>query len=385
MQVWFVSGTAPPIHCGIGDYTHKLALALAEQGAVISVLTSRAGIAASNERKVAVLPLVSQWNTAARAEILAQLQLARPQVVNVQYPTQLYGRDLTINLLPAFIRRQTRIPVITTIHEFSTFRWLGKLRIGLSGVTSNRVIVTDQTNLCQIESMFPFLKTKLDHVPIGANIEPQLAQFNRAQQRAHYGAAESDIVLAYFGFISPSKGLETLLPAFALAQRAHPALRLLLVADRHAADPIYADYHRKIENMIDQLASRERVYWTGYVSPAQVSAFLASADLAVLPFTDGASLRRTTMISCLMHGLPTLTTSGEGTTRDGLGEETGIRLVPPANVPALANAIETLASAPAERQRLSARARTFANRFTWSSVAQQTLTIYEQVIHARVF
>jgi glycosyltransferase involved in cell wall biosynthesis len=134
--------------------------------------------------------------------------------------------------------------------------------------------------------------------------------------------------------------------------------------------------------MLAQLFPRERVYWTDYVSPTQVSAFLASADIAVLPFVDGASLRRTTLLSMLLHGLPTLTTSGAGTIRDGLGEEAGVQLVPPANIPALANAIKVLASDPAERQRLSVHARAFANRFTWSSVAHQTLTIYDQVINA---
>ncbi len=384
MRVCFISGSYPPIRCGIGDYTQKLTTALAKQGVSVSIITSRAGVAASNDGKVTVLPLVSQWNAAARAEILAQLKLTRPQLVNIQYPTQLYGRDLNINLLPTFIRRQTRIPVITTVHEFSTYRGAGKLRVGLSGLTSNRIIVTDQTNLRQIESVFPFLKTKLVHVPIGANIEPQFVSFNRQQQRALYGATESDVVLAYFGFISPSKGLETLLPAFELAQRAYPELRLLLIANHHVADANFADYHRRIEDMLAQLFPRERVYWTDYVSPTQVSAFLASADIAVLPFVDGASLRRTTLLSTLLHGLPTLTTSGAGTIRDGLGEEAGVQLVPPANIPALANAIKVLASDPAERQRLSVHARAFANRFTWSSVAHQTLTIYDQVINAHL-
>ncbi len=384
MRVCLISGSYPPIHCGIGDFALKLATAMAQQGAMIQIITSRHEVAASCGGGVTVLPLVDKWNLGALSLILAQLRTELPDLVNVQYPTQQYGRSLAINVLPTFLRVQLRLPVVTTIHEFGTYRQLGKLRVALSGLTSHRLVVTDQANLRQIESFVPFLKTKLELIPIGANIEPCMSNVQRQQQRAMYGATDADIVLAYFGFISPSKGLETLLPAFQTARRANSGLRLLLIADRDPADASYADYHRRIENLLDQLDLHEQVHWTGYVSPAQVSALLASADIAVLPFRDGASLRRTTLISALSHGLPTLSTIGVGATRDSLGEDTGVRLIPPSNVLVLAEAILTLASDPAGRLRLSEHARQFASRFRWDNIARQTLSVFERVLNANL-
>ncbi len=42
MRVMLITGSFPPMHCGVGDYTCKLAAALAERADLcVTVLTSR--------------------------------------------------------------------------------------------------------------------------------------------------------------------------------------------------------------------------------------------------------------------------------------------------------------------------------------------------------
>lgn len=377
MKVCFISGSYPPILCGIGDFAQRLATQLGEQGVSVQILTSKEGVSAERDGAVTIRPVVRQWNFSALPAILAEVRALAPDLVNIQYPTQRYGRQPLVNLLPIFIRARLHIPVITTVHEFSTYRRLGRWRVGLSVVTSDQVIVTDQTNLAQMERAFPNARSKLHRIPIGANIEPQLAQdFDRRRVRASIGATDSDVVIAYFGFISPSKGIEILLHAFKRARLEYPdlPLRLLLIASREPSEPRYAAYHHMIEQMLDALQMGDRIYWSGYRPSNQVSAYLASADLAVLSFSDGASLRRTTMLSALAHGLPVLSTGDRAPCP-------GVQVTPIGDIAALSKAIVHLGGDRQLLTTLAAEARRAVANLSWPAIAHQTTAVFDAVLH----
>lgn len=50
------------------------------------------------------------------------------------------------------------------------------------------------------------------------------------------------------------------------------------------------------------------MYRTGYTDLAAVSANLMAADVVVMPYRDGVSFRRTTLIAALRHGCPVVST-----------------------------------------------------------------------------
>lgn len=379
MKTCFISGSYPPLPCGIGDYTHRLATTLVQQGTDVEVLTSPGGVR-EQDSPVRVRPVVHSWTAPTLGLILAQLRAIRPEVVNIQYPTPRYGRHPFINLLPFFIRAILQLPVVTTIHEFTTFRRLGRARVGLSVLSSSRVIVTERQNLSEIGCALPLSRGKLHHVPLGANIEPSLAaDFDRLSQRTGYGATESDLVIVYFGFISPSKGVETLLHAFRRLLAEHPECpaRLLLVAGREPVEPAYAPLHRQVEALLAEPPLCEHVFWTDYCSIEEVSAYLASADLAVLPFNDGVSLRRGSLLAVLAHGLPVISTPATNY-KNELDEENGIFLAPN-DEQALSMAMVTLAKDVNRRAKLALQAKKFATTFSWPTIAAQTQHIYQLV------
>ncbi len=381
MRVCFVSGSYPPIRCGIGDFTQRLAAALTQQGVDVVVLTSKDSVMPGRDGAVLRVPIVSNWNLRALPAILTELRALAPDLVNIQYPTPRYGRQPLVNLLPWFIRTRLHIPTVTTVHEFSTFQWLGKWRIGLSVLSSDYIIVPDQVNLEQMRRMFPNVRSRSTRVPIGANIEPQLPNdFDRQRVRAGYRATDTDVVIAYFGFISPSKGIETLLRAFKRASQAQPNLHLLLIASREPADPNYAAYHHQIATLIEESTVNDRIFWTGYASALQISAYLASADFAALPFTDGASLRRTSLLTALAHGLPVISTALPNPIPDSLHDETGLVLTPVQDALALEKAIIDLANDDIRRKTLAAGARQFAGTISWTGISTQTLVVYRHIL-----
>jgi glycosyltransferase involved in cell wall biosynthesis len=143
--------------------------------------------------------------------------------------------------------------------------------------------------------------------------------------------------------------------------------------------------------------------WTGFVAPQEVSAALLSADMAVLPFTDGASFRRGSLLAVLEHALPMITT-GPTDDRKNAGSEVRGRnaedlptswptlehevnclLVPPGEPEALADAIERLACDPTLQASLRGGARKLAGFFGWERIAQMHGELYDRCRFDKVF
>jgi glycosyltransferase involved in cell wall biosynthesis len=71
--------------------------------------------------------------------------------------------------------------------------------------------------------------------------------------------------------------------------------------------------------------------------------------------------------------------------RGSLGEivEDAAITFDPESPRAIAAAIERLLGDPAERERLSAKGRAHAERFSWAETARQTLNVYERTLGTR--
>jgi len=186
--------------------------------------------------------------------------------------------------------------------------------------------------------------------------------------------------------ISRTKGLDTLLDA--LAQL--PARFHLLIIGGAATAPEDRVYAEAIRRQIVELGLDQRVIITGQSAEADVSAHLLAADIAALPFADGASLRRGSLLAALAHGLPVVTTDDRASSasihrpssiahRPLIDGENAL-LVQPGDAPALAAAIERLASDSGLRQQLAAGGRALAAQFGWDAIATQHERLYARLM-----
>jgi glycosyltransferase involved in cell wall biosynthesis len=83
----------------------------------------------------------------------------------------------------------------------------------------------------------------------------------------------------------------------------HPGVRLLLLG---RGGPAFAARLRERLPEADPVAP-------GELAPRELSLHLQAADAALQPYPDGVDTRRTTMMACIAHGLPTATTEGRFT------------------------------------------------------------------------
>lgn len=389
MRVLFITGEFPPMQGGVGDCTNEIAKALSACGVEVQVLTSRSAVN-HQPSVVSVLPTVDKWNWSILRVISNVCRAYQPHIVHLQYQTGAFGMHPAINFLPRYFRGRPgdagRVPrIVTTFHDLRVpylFPKAGPVRDWVTRSLAEACDAVIATNDEDYARLATWTLRFLSLIPIGSNIAATLpADYDRNAWRAKLGVAENETLLCYFGFLNESKGGETLVRA--LAQMPQAKL-LMLGGQTGASDPTNVAYLAKIKSLISNLQLTNRVLWTDHVAPAMVSAHLRACDVCVLPYRDGASYRRGTLMAALAHGCAIVTTvvnapasvvSKLPPLRDG----ENCMLIPPDAPPAIVSAVQRLMASRELREHIGAGAQKLAAHFTWDKIAQQHLELYERM------
>lgn len=390
MRVLIVTGEYPPRPGGVGDYSARLAAALRDLGHAVTVLTSWTP-EPRGQINGAVLRRVRDWGFRAYRPIEAALAASGAEVLHLQYQPGAFQLKGAIHLLPYWLRgRRPAVPVVTTFHDLRVpylFPKAGPLRpLAVRALLrgSRGAIFVDPADLATAGD-----GPGRRWVPIGSNIPCAPPRgFERARARRALGAAEHDVLIGYFGFLTATKGAETLLHALRRLLDQGRAVRLALIgAGAGASNPTDRADAAAAHALIAQLGLAPAIHMTGYLAPPEVSAALLACDVVALPFADGASFRRGSLLAALEHGCAIVTTPPKPAAR-GLPPrvlEAGRQFlaVPPGDPDALAAAIARLVDAPSLAMRLRAEARALAARCSWSSIAGETAELYAAVLAGR--
>jgi glycosyltransferase involved in cell wall biosynthesis len=313
MTTVIVSGSLPDLHCGIGDYTARVASELASRGGEsIVVVTSRDSRIRDDAAQPARVVRAPGWRVRNLPGLMRIIRAQSPALVHIQYPAVGYGRGLGIVLLPLAVRVLGRIPVVLTIHERRERSWPARLAINFMALSSNVVVALDPVEAAGVKSaLWRFSPPVLTGEMISTiAVAPGV---DRQAWRRRWGAGEGDLVVVTFGLAHPRRRIEDIIDAVAELRRS-VAVRLWVVGGEAEYDRAAAEaYVRFLQERAGSLGLSDLVRWTGHVEPASVSAALQAADVAVLLYPDGASGRNTTLRAALDHGLPVVTTSGRAT------------------------------------------------------------------------
>ena len=386
MRIGLLTGEYPPMQGGVGDYTRELGRALIALGHEVVVIT-HTGSGAQAGEGLAVETPVTGWGWRAPGRV-AGLAVARGlDVVNLQYQAAAYGMGLPIHTTTLQWRLGRRpFASVVTYHDLrvpylfpkaSALRREAMLALGRH---ADAVIVTNHEDESEWRAAAP--QSSVYSVPIGSNIVPCLpANYSREAWRARKGLAPDDLVIGYFGFLTAQKGGRTLLEALhRLAEQGRPAHLLVVGGLASASDPGNNAYVSELLQQLLEAEARKRVHLTGFLSPEQVSAGLAACDAVALPYRDGASLRRGSLMAALAHGCAIVSTDGPGMTA---GLRAAIAAVPPDDPAALAAEIAALADDADRRAALGRRAADLAKEFSWDRIAARTAEVCGEAVVRR--
>ncbi len=383
MRVGLVSGEYPPLQGGVGDFTQALARALCAVGVEVHVMTSGAARRpprpASDEPEVHTIgPGWSFADLLRTARLAGRLHLDR---LNLQYQAAAFGLTAPIHFLPQL----ASVPCVVTFHDLRVpylFPKAGRLRV--TAVThlarsAAGAIATDPADAAELRRRGGI--RLLAEIPIGSNITPKAPPgYDRGRWRAEHGVGRGEFLLGYFGFLNESKGADTLIEALAVLVNVRKApVRLVLIGGRTGvSDPTNAAFDARLTRLVARHDLQQRVLGTGFVDAPDVSAAMMACDAVVLPYRDGASLRRGSLLAALAHGCAVITTQPAEPLPD-LRDGDNVSLIPPGSAAAIVLAVTQLLDAPELRARLGQAAREAAAAFSWEQIARRTLEFYGRV------
>lgn len=396
LKIGLVSGEYPPMQGGVGAFTRELARELHRQGHAIHIFTSRetrpdmpVGRRLSRVFEPVDLgyaqlhPRARHWRFRENSLMVDLALRYHLDALNIQFQAAAYNmRHPAIYFAPQRLRGV--LPVVVTFHDLRVpylFPKAGRVRrwaVQWLAQKAAGAIATNDADAARLRDWCGAERVRC--IPIGSNISvhpPDPATTKR--MRRELGLKPADCLLAYFGFLHPGKGADTLIQA--LAQL--PAeMHLVFIGGRTGASDSARNqaFLTEIEAQIEQAGLEDRVHWTGFVKDDQVSAYLHAADMVILPYKDGVSLRRGTLMAALAHARPVISTHPQSPIPE-LHHGKNIWLVS-ANDPAgLADAIDQLVAEPPLRHQLAANAGEIAHKFTWDTIAEQTAEFMADLVN----
>jgi glycosyltransferase involved in cell wall biosynthesis len=336
MKVVLITGSYPPDICGVAEYTERLAEALEKAGAKVILFTGK------------------NWSPANAFELNREIGGLAADVLHMQYPATGYGWHLGPQVL-SLLR-----PFVTTIHECSQTHILRRLSLFPFTVRAQKIIFTNEYEQVYSRRFAPWIEDRSTVVPIGNGIPQGSDSVDRLPK-----------VVTNFGLIRPRKGLEDVIEMARLFKERANGLSVRIVG---TILPGYEDYYERLRKEANDLP----VQWALSLNGAPLSHALAETEVAYLPFPDGASERRSSLIAMLANKSSIITTHGVHTPS---AMEKAVQFAgSPTEAVALA---EDLFNNPRRLEATQSRAEEYAARFSWSSIAAEHMAIYQQLVGPR--
>jgi len=374
VNVHIIAPVLPPALNGIGDYTAQLAAEVAGSHK-ITLLTGLD----QTPQQIPGVTIKNLFSVDDRPSIkhVAQYVIDEcPDWVLLQYNPFAYGK-WGLNLdLPAAMQKIKKaspktkfalmvhepfVPILDIKHAVMTTwqRWQ-LLRLGQ---LADLVFFSIDPWARKFRKWYP--GKPLVHLPVSSNIP--LVAGSRDAVRSQLGISPETLVLGYFGTFHN----------FRMPHWVRDAARHVAPSGENALI-LYVGPHTEA---VTQSLGNFPTISEGRLSAEDVSLRLRAMDIYLAPFLDGVSTRRTSLISALQHGVPTVGTKGYHTD-EMLSREDGksLLLADVNDQQDFNKQVARLANDAALRETLSCNARTFFDdNFTWPRIASRMITSFESI------
>lgn len=257
-KILMITGSYPPDPCGVGDYTQRLVEKLKKYEKI----------------EVEIFKL-GKFNVKESYKIFKYFIKNKDTIKILQYPTLGYGW----NMLPQILTLIFSKNMYVNLHEFSQRKMKAKLATKLFFFSKAHIIFTTNDERESAIKIRRAVKDRSSVVRIGSNIE-----FVEVKQKT--------IDLIYFGIIMPNKGLEDFIEIASQLREKNSEDKIVIIG-RKQDEKI--EYFQKIT----YLCKKSNIELIVDSSSEKVSQILAKSKIAFLPFPDGVTFRRGSLLACL--------------------------------------------------------------------------------------
>ena len=327
MKIMMFTGAIPELRSGVGDYVHEVYKALRGRVELVLVTSDAPEVKPGLFPGARVHCVAKSWGMGDLGVISDLIQRERPDVFHQQYPSLMGGptnRAPLSNLLPAWLKFRFRgTPLVTTMHEFGERRIRGRARAIGNILLSDALITITSKDVGKLKRW----KGNVRRVPLVSNIPAATRSAGSAQEKA---------TVSFFGLLDPMKGLERFIEvACALGADKY---RFAIIGGFFPEDNAY---HASLREQLRQKGMDGAFRFPGHIPRDQVAKLLAESDCCLLPFEEGVSERRTSLLAALIQGTPVVTTEGPYVPDDFRGIP-GLALLHPLDVQGMADRVRDL-------------------------------------------
>jgi len=326
------------VRCGIASYSRNLANALAQLGVDVYVVRwPRFGMRTAE--------LI-------QSSVIDRIPADRVDLIHVQMEYGYFTHNLEVPFYRALM--QLGKPVVTTMHVAGD-----PARDSVVASASKKVIVHNKW----CAKLFGY-KDKITIIPHGC--DPRETP-PRDECKRSLGIDPRAPIVGYLGFISPIKGLETLIEAMVEVREAG----LLIGGGWHVGEE--TDYIARLKDWSLKLLPG-RCMWLGYVPDERMQIVYGAMDVVVYPsrrMSESGAL-----LTAISHGKAVIARRLPPTReKERLGALMTFR-----NTEDLVKKIKLLLKDEGLRRRLEEGARRYAESVSWGKVAEKHLALYKKVL-----
>lgn len=187
----------------------------------------------------------------------------------------------------------------------------------------------------------------------------------RQKIRSQLGIKDDEVVFLFAGAFQPTKGMETLIKAFAQVASQYPSSRLLLIGKGSK------DYDASLHQLARTQGVLEKMIFQGWVAPDELNAYYNAGDISVMPGKITASKQAQAV------GIPLIVTT-EIACNFLISNGSGIAFEKGDHV-ALSKIMKRYIEEPRKRieqGRLSLEL--VMKKLSWSKIVEQSINIYTQ-------
>lgn len=273
--------------------------------------------------------------------------------------------------------------VLTQIcHEFEEREGQGHLEALLLGVDRNvytnfsAIFFHAHENRSRFLSIYPSVPKARTYIIPHGNSE-WLLNFNTPLEnmenlKARYKIIDGEPIILFFGLLSPSKGLDDLIDAFAIVRKSCRA-KLLVVG----YPTKYIDMHSLISKVINLGIEDSIIFDTRYVPVEEIGTIIGFATMLVYPYRS--STQSGALQAAYIFGKPVIATRIGGLPEAVENEKNGF-LVPPQSPGDLAAKMILLVTNPDIAEKMGRYSKHLSEtRFSWNIIARQILEIYQEI------
>ncbi len=328
-------------------------------------------------------------------QILKRAIKDKPDLVHVQfefYGIHSYGPVYASIGLPIFLllSRLARLRTIVTLHSIlpSSSGLLEKLRDAsptkhiptplletflvfsykLVGALANGIVVHAEAFKRRLVGQYHVRPSKITVVPHGVDLYD-------VPQTSTKSIEQINKSILYFGVISPRKGIESLLSAFAILAKKRGDCELVLVG---SSPPYFHGYEMALKDQADKLGLDQRVHFIGEVDNDRAHQLFELARFVILPYAYDVSASGV-LSWAIGHGLPVIVSNNEYFKEELSESEFGL-MVAPGRPESLADAMETLLRREDLCASFSQHSRKVGLSRSWNAVAAKTLEFYRRIL-----